>query len=69
MMLVAVTIQPAFSATTPSLVFDVPPLVSQFDVARDGRFLMIQNQGQGSVALLNVVVNWFEELRRFVPTK
>jgi len=69
MMYVAVTIQPAFSATTPRVVFDVPPLVSQFDLARDGRFLMIQNQGQGSVALLNVIVNWFEELRRFVPTK
>jgi len=68
MMLVAVTARPPFSATSPRVAFDLPPRVSQYDVARDGRFLMIQNQGQGSVDTLNVIINWFEELKRLVPT-
>ncbi len=69
MMFVAVTIRPTFSAMSPRVAFDLPPRVSQYDVARDGRFLMIQNQGQGSVDTLNVIVNWFEELKRLYPTK
>lgn len=67
MMLATITIRPTFSATSSRVVFELPPRVSQYDVARDGRFLMIQNQGQGSVDALNVIVNWFEELKRLVP--
>jgi len=68
MMLVAVTMRPTFSATSPRVAFDLPPRVSQYGVARDGRFLMIQNQGQGSVDTLNVIVNWYDELKRLCPT-
>jgi hypothetical protein len=42
-----------------------------FDVAPDGkRFLMIKEPG-GESAVQNIVVvtNWFEELKRLVPTK
>jgi len=67
MMLATITIRPTFSATSSRVVFELPPRVGQYDVARDGRFLMIQNQGQGSVDALNVIVNWFEELKRLVP--
>jgi hypothetical protein len=68
-MVVGVTTQPTFSATNPRLLFDLPPRVRQYDVAPDGRFLMIQGQGQGSVGTLNLVLNWFEELKRLVPTR
>ena len=44
-----------------------------YDVARDGRFLMIQRDGateaSNSPARIIVVQNWFEELKRLVPTE
>ncbi len=36
-------------------------------VGPDGRFLMIKNEEPGTVPI-NVVLNWFEELKRLVPT-
>jgi serine/threonine protein kinase len=68
MMLVAVRTRPTFSATSPRVAFDLPPHVSQYDMAHDGRFLIIQNRGQASVDTLNVIINWFEELEHLVPT-
>lgn len=38
-----------------------------YDVAPDGRFLMIQ--GEGAPTQVNVVLNWFEELKRLVPRR
>ena len=37
-----------------------------YDVSTDGRFLMIKNAGLPSE--ITVVLNWFEELKRLVPT-
>ena len=44
-----------------------------FDVAPDGRFLMLkdsQRQRRGSRRAKNLIVvqNWFDELKRLVPT-
>ncbi len=42
-----------------------------YDVAPDGqRFLMIKeaDEGEGQLGQINVVLNWFEELKRLVPT-
>jgi hypothetical protein len=43
----------------------------QYDVAPDGRFLMqgqiIQESAEGGAPHINVVLNWFEELRERVP--
>jgi len=40
-----------------------------YDVTRDGqRFLMVKDQS-GSATQINVVVNWFDELKRLVPVK
>ena len=43
-----------------------------YDIAPDGRFLMIRSAqadaGIGTAATLIVVQNWFEELKRLVPT-
>jgi len=43
----------------------------QYDVSPDGqRFLMpILEEGQMAVTRINVVLNWFEELKRLVPTE
>jgi hypothetical protein len=39
------------------------------DVARDGRFLMTRGDPQPSVIELELVQNWFEELKARVPAK
>jgi Tol biopolymer transport system component len=38
-----------------------------YDVAPDGRFLMIQEPQASTPLGINVVLNWFEELKRLVP--
>jgi len=71
-MSVAVQTQPEFSADAPKMMFEGPylnvPGVS-YDVAPDGlHFIMIEeNQKQAPTTHLNVVLNWFEELKRRVP--
>ncbi|HEY5617869.1 MAG TPA: protein kinase [Vicinamibacterales bacterium] len=75
MMAVPVTTQPSFSAGRPTMLFEGAYLASTFpltgttyDVTRDGqRFVMVKDQTI-SAAQINVVVNWFEELKRLVPT-
>jgi hypothetical protein len=42
-----------------------------YDVAQDGRFLMIKEAGAAGAAVrpdIVIVQNWFEELKRLVPT-
>ena len=66
---VAVQTQPEFRAESPKVMFEGPflnvPGVS-FDVAPDGKhFLMLEeNQKQAPTTQLNVVLNWFDELKR-----
>ena len=40
---------------------------SDYDVAPDGRFLMIQESQESTPPCINVVLNWFEELKRLAP--
>jgi eukaryotic-like serine/threonine-protein kinase len=76
MMAVPVTTQPSFSAGRPTALFRGAYLASTFpltgttyDVTRDGqRFVMIKDQAT-SLTQINVVVNWFQELQRLVPTR
>lgn len=71
-MSVAVQTQPDFSAETPKFMFEGPylnvPGVS-YDVAPDGqRFMMLEESlKQPPTTHLNVVLNWFEELKQRVP--
>jgi serine/threonine-protein kinase len=71
-MSVAVQTQPEFRAAAPEPMFEGPylnvPGVS-YDVAPDGQhFVMIEeNQKQTPTTQLNVVLNWFEELKRRAP--
>ncbi len=76
MMAVEVTTQPGFSAGKPRLLFErhylpTPATFPNFDVAPDGqRFLMLKPSEQEQAATqINVVLNWFEELKRRVPAE
>ncbi len=75
MLAVDVTTQPGFGAGTPTLLFAGPyqrPSSSNtnYDVAADGQsFLMIKaSEQEAESSQINVVLNWFEELKRLVPT-
>ena len=39
-----------------------------YDVAPDGRFLMVKTPEDMAPRRLNVVLNWFEELKRLAPS-
>jgi hypothetical protein len=75
MMAVDITTQPGFAAGKPRMLFEGPYELTQFtnpnyDVSPDGqRFLMLKPTEQAKVAprQINVVQNWFEELKRRVP--
>ena len=80
---VPVETAPTFRPGTPRTMFELPPFYSsavirlrrQWDLAPDGKRFLIINPadvaapGEPSQAGMVVVVNWFEELRRLVPTK
>ena len=76
MMAVEISTQPAFAADKPRMLFQAPYLSSpvtfpNYDVSPDGqRFLMLKpvEQAQAAPTQINVVLNWFEELKRLVPT-
>jgi hypothetical protein len=77
-MAVAVETEDEFSFAAPVELFSEPyfinavPFVRSYDVARDGRFLMIQPQGSpddpAGLSSIVVVENWLEELKQRVPT-
>ena len=75
MMAVDITTQPGFAAGTPRMLFEGPYLPSpltnpNYDVSPDGqRFLMLKasEQAEAAPTQINVVLNWFEELKRRVP--
>ncbi len=74
MMAVSIQTEPTFRAGRPEVLFEGSYVKTQFmigkqyyDISPDGqRFLMIK--AEGSTAQINVVLNWFEELKRLVPT-
>jgi hypothetical protein len=76
MMAVEITTQPNFSAGKPKVLFEGPYLPTpatspNYGVAPDGqRFLMLKpsEQAQAAPTQINVVLNWFEELKQKVPT-
>ena len=71
MMAVAIQTQPTFVAGRPRLLFDGSFETGSgnvYDVAPDGRFIMIQRgASEAPVMQIAVVQNWFEELKRRVP--
>jgi Tol biopolymer transport system component len=76
MMSVAVSTERGFSAGKPTVLFEgnyasveFPATGVAYDVSADGqRFIMVKELPQAQDATqINVVVNWFEELKRRVP--
>ena len=69
-MTVGVKTTTEFSASPPTLLFQ-GPFVNvpgpSYDVGPDGRFLLLEGPPETPVRRLNVVLNWFDELRRLVP--
>jgi eukaryotic-like serine/threonine-protein kinase len=76
MMAVEIATQPSFSASKPRVLFEgryepSPATSPNYSVSPDGqRFLMLKSAEQEAAAptQINVVLNWFEELKRRVPT-
>ena len=69
---VSIKTEPTFTAGSPAVLFTGNYLTAtatrQYDVAPDGqRFLMIK-QELAERTQINVILNWFEELKRLVPT-
>jgi len=75
MMAVNIGLQPTLTAGKPHVLFErqfllSPATTPNYDVSHDGqRFLMVKAAGAGETApaQINVVFNWFEELKRVVP--
>lgn len=76
MMAVEIKTKPSFASGSPRMLFDVGPYMPatgpfsypfpNYDVSGDGqRFLMITRESKPQI---NVVLNWFEELKRRVPS-
>jgi Tol biopolymer transport system component len=76
MMAVDIATQPTFASGKPRMLFEgqyspAPGAANNFDVSSDGqRFLMIKpnEAGEAAPTQINVVLNWFEELKQKVPT-
>jgi Tol biopolymer transport system component len=77
MMVVLVGMRPTFSVSTPKQLFEAPFVTEHrndvnYDVSPDGqRFLMIKAADGTNRASANEIIlveNWFEELKRLVPT-
>ncbi len=70
MMAVAVSADPGFTAGKPTVLFEglyeMDRTYSNYDVTDEGRFVMVQSEERRSQ--INVVLNWFDELKRLVPT-
>jgi Tol biopolymer transport system component len=74
MMAVDVAAQPVFSAGTPRTLFErqysltpFPQTGARYDVSPDGQRFLMEKQSEQVLTQINVVLNWFEELRRRVP--
>jgi hypothetical protein len=74
MMVADVKLGPVFTARRPSELFKYEFLraepVRGYDIAPNGRFLVVQQERQSREAVkkIHITLNWFEELKRLVPT-
>jgi Tol biopolymer transport system component len=76
MMAVDIATQPGFAAGKPRMLFEghyapTPATSANYEVTPDGQqFLMLKpnEQAQAAPTQINIVLNWFEELKQKVPT-
>jgi serine/threonine-protein kinase len=59
----------AFSFGSTETLFDTSTYLRGHDLASDGRFLMLRRTDNDASGRPHMVLNWFEELQRLVPTK
>ena len=76
MMAVEIATEPGFAAGKPRVLFEGPYATQStypdYDVSPDGqRFLMLKPaaQAEEGPTQINVVLNWFEDLKRLAPTR
>jgi hypothetical protein len=74
MMAVDVSTSPDLTLSQPRVLFEQryafgsAQTIPNYDVSPDGqRFVMVKDDSASG--RLNIVLNWFEELKRLVPTK
>ncbi len=68
--------EPTFTSRRPRLLLEeqyapLPIPSATYDVAADGRFIVAERAGLSDVSArtqIHLVLNWFEELKRLVPT-
>ncbi len=69
---VAIETEPELHFGKPQLLFEGPYDLSSgnlhphYDVSPDGRFIMLERETERSH--FNIILNWFDELERLVPT-
>ena len=68
-----ITVGDAFQHGTPTELFEGTYVRTTtghaaYDVSDDGRFLMVKPEPSSPPRQLDVVLNWFEELEKLVPT-
>ena len=74
MMVVPVRLEPEFKAGKPKVLFEgrfqsKVREVLHYDITPDGeRFVMVESEEESAPTEIIVVLNWFEELKRLVPT-
>ncbi len=77
MMVVEISTEPSLTPSAPRVLFEVGyvdggtrPGFPDYDVTADGRrFVMVQPmEPESAPTQINVILNWFEELKRLVPT-
>ena len=74
MMVVAIKVEPEFTRGTPQQLFTGQyeqhglPGAAAYDVSRDGTEFIMVRRSIPDAGQLNIVLNWFEELKRLVPT-
>ena len=70
-----ISTEPVLTASVPNIIFgggwelshQAQPLFSDFGVMSDDRFLMIRHPPESVPTRVNVIFNWFKELRERVP--
>ena len=73
-MVVSVETQPEFSASGPGLLFEGSYArhgmlrgMQYYDISSDGRHFLMIKEDKRETGQINVVLNWFEEIKRLVP--
>lgn len=74
MMVVAVELSPEIKIAKPVVLFEAfPPSLAwpmrKYDIAADGRFLMIEPSEQLNPTRIHNILNWFEQLKQLAPTE